>query len=72
MWVYILKSKDEAFLKFNEWKTLVEIQTGKRIKRLRTDNGLEYFSEEFNKMSSQNGIARHKTVRNTPQLNGLN
>ena len=34
VWVYILKSKDEAFLKFKEWKTLVENQTGKRIKRL--------------------------------------
>ena len=44
VWVYILKSKDEAFVRFKEWKTLTERQTGKKVKRIRTNNGLEYFS----------------------------
>ncbi|RVW68241.1 Retrovirus-related Pol polyprotein from transposon TNT 1-94 [Vitis vinifera] len=43
VWVYILKSKDEAFLKSKEWKTLVENQTGKTTKRIRTDNGWSSF-----------------------------
>ena len=41
VWVYFLKTKDEAFGKFLEWKSLIEKQTGRKIKRLRTDNGLE-------------------------------
>ena len=66
VWVYILKSKDEAFVRFKEWKTLIERQTRKKVKRIRTDNGLEYFSEQFNKLCVDEGIARHKTVRGTP------
>ena len=40
-WIYFLKTKDEAFQKFVSWKTLIENQTEKKVKRLRTDNGLE-------------------------------
>ncbi|KAL1223475.1 Retrovirus-related Pol polyprotein from transposon TNT 1-94 [Cardamine amara subsp. amara] len=47
-WVIMLKHKSEAFKNFREWKTLVENQTGKKIKRLRTDNYLEFCSSEFN------------------------
>ena len=64
--MYILKSKDEAFERFKEWKTLTEKQTGKRVKRLRTDNGLEYFSEQFNKFYTEEDNARHKTIKGTP------
>ena len=42
VWLYFLKSKDEAFDKFVEWKTLVENQISRKIKRLRFDNGLEF------------------------------
>nr|GEW52576.1 copia LTR rider [Tanacetum cinerariifolium] len=38
----IRRFKHEAFSKFKEWKQLVENQTGKTIKKLRTDNGLEF------------------------------
>ena len=41
------------------------------MKLLKTDNGLEYLSEEFNEFCKDNGIRRHKTVRLTPQQNGL-
>ena len=45
VWVRILKSMDEAFERFKEWKTLTQKQTGKMVTRLRIDNGLEYFSK---------------------------
>ena len=41
-WVYVLKHKDKVFSKFKECKTLVENQTGNKVKKLRTDNGLEF------------------------------
>ena len=50
-WVYLIKHKNEAYETFRNWKSLVENQTGKKIKKLRTDNGLEYCSEVFNEMS---------------------
>lgn len=37
VWVIVLNSKNDAFGKFKEWKTLVENQTGNKVKTLRTD-----------------------------------
>ncbi|GKV46880.1 hypothetical protein SLEP1_g53841 [Rubroshorea leprosula] len=48
VWVYKLKSKSDVFLTFKQWKTLIEKQSGKQIKCLRTENGLEYCSERMN------------------------
>ena len=66
-----MKHKNQAFKCFKQWKLLVENQTGRHVKLLRTNNGLEYLSEEFNEFCKDNGIRRHKTVRLTPQQNGL-
>ncbi|KAH9704361.1 Integrase catalytic domain-containing protein [Citrus sinensis] len=71
LWVYILKYKSEALDKFKEWTALMENQRRKKVKRLKTDNGLEYCSNEFDEFCKRLGIARHKTVRHTPQQNGL-
>ena len=46
-WIYFLRTKDEVFALFKEFKALVENQTGKKIKVLRSDNGGEFTSNEF-------------------------
>ena len=46
-WIYFLKTKGEVFARFKEFKALVENQTGKKIKVLRSDNGGEFTSNEF-------------------------
>ena len=46
---------------------MVEKQTKKFVKKLRTDNGLEFFSNDFNLFCNFEGIQRHLTVRHTPQ-----
>jgi hypothetical protein len=38
-WIYFLRKKSEVFDRFKEFKALVENQTEKQIKVLRTDNG---------------------------------
>jgi hypothetical protein len=43
-WIYFLKAKSEVFKRFQEFRALVENQSGKRIKDLRSDNGAEYSS----------------------------
>ncbi|KAG8488507.1 hypothetical protein CXB51_016436 [Gossypium anomalum] len=43
----------------------------KQIKYLRTDNGLEFCSDKFNRLCKSEGIVRHLTVRHTPQQNGV-
>ena len=49
LWVYLLKSKDEAFAAFKRYHAFVTTQTGRKLKCLRTDNGGELTSGEFNK-----------------------
>jgi len=41
-WVYFLKNKSETFVKFQEFKSMVENASGKSIKTLRSDNGGEF------------------------------
>jgi hypothetical protein len=46
-WVTFLKNKSEAFEKFKAFKALVENETDLKIKCLRSDNGGEFTSNEF-------------------------
>ena len=62
VWVYFLKSKDEVFGRFKEWKTMVEKRTGKQVKTLRTDNGLEFCNAQFDNFCKKEGIVRHHTI----------
>ncbi|KAH9754237.1 hypothetical protein KPL71_015385 [Citrus sinensis] len=71
VWVYPIRSKDQAFDRFKAWKTLIETQTNRKVRRVRTDNGLEFCNKQFDVLCEKSGIQRHKTVRHTPQQNGL-
>nr|GEY20607.1 retrotransposon protein, putative, Ty1-copia subclass [Tanacetum cinerariifolium] len=67
VWVYILSFKHKAFGKFKEWKQLTENQTGRTVKKLRTDNGLEFYNRKFEQLCIESGIARHLTVSGLPK-----
>jgi IS30 family transposase len=69
--VYFLKKKSDVFVTFKQWKTLIENQTGKKLKRLRTDNGMEFCGGKFNKFYKDEGITSHRTASHTPQQNGV-
>ncbi|KAE8684117.1 hypothetical protein F3Y22_tig00111151pilonHSYRG00072 [Hibiscus syriacus] len=71
VWVYPMKTKDEVLGFFLKWKKMMETQTGRKIKRFRTDNGGEYKNDPFLKVCEEEGIVRHFTVRGTPQQNGV-
>jgi transposase InsO family protein len=70
-WIYFLKTKDEVFSRFQEFKALVENQTRKKIKVLRSDNGGEYTSKEFEGFCKEAGIKRELIVSYNPQHNGV-
>uniref|UniRef100_A0A2N9FNK6 Integrase catalytic domain-containing protein n=1 Tax=Fagus sylvatica TaxID=28930 RepID=A0A2N9FNK6_FAGSY len=71
VWVYVLKTKDQVFQLFKKFHAMVERQKGKSLKCLRTDNGGEYTSNEFENYCSEYGIRHEKTVPDTPQHNGV-
>eukprot|EP00253_Pinus_taeda_P036299 PITA_36299 len=70
-WIYFLKKKDEVFSRFQHFKALIENQTEKKIKILRTDNGTEYESNEFHDFCKEAGIKRETTTPYTPKQNGV-
>ena len=60
-----MRKKDETFSKFVEFKALVEKETSKKVKALRSDDGDDYVSNEFLKKLCKR---RHSTgVDSTPQ-----
>ena len=70
-WIYFLKKKDEVFERFKEFKALVENLSKKKIKILRSDNGGEFTSSEFNEYCKKDGIKRELTIPYNPQQNGV-
>lgn len=69
--VYFLKTKDEVFKYFKNFQSMVEKQKDRKIKILRTDNGGEFCSQEFENYLKDQGIVHQKTNPYTPQQNGL-
>ena len=60
-----MRHKDEVLDVFMKWKKLIETQTSRKIKRLRSDNGGEYKSDPFLKVCQDEGIAHHFTIKCT-------
>ena len=59
------------FGKFKEFKALIENQSEKRIKTLRSDNGGEYTSKEDEALCKEARIKRELTTPYNPQQNGV-
>ncbi|KAL0331212.1 UNVERIFIED_CONTAM: Retrovirus-related Pol polyprotein from transposon TNT 1-94 [Sesamum angustifolium] len=54
-WVYFMREKSEVFKVFKKFKNLVEKQSGRSIKVLRSDRGKEYNNSEFDKFCEEEG-----------------
>jgi transposase InsO family protein len=65
-----LKSKDEALHYFKIYKTEVENQLERKIKRVRSDRGGKYFSNIFTSFCEEHGIIHERTPPYSPQSNG--
>ena len=70
-WIFFMQNKSETYSKFCEFKTLVEKESGKQVKSLRSDNGGEYISGEFKDFCSTEGIQREHIAPHNPQQNGV-
>lgn len=70
-WIYFLRFKSEVagiFWRFKQW---IENQSGCTIQILRSDNGKEYTSDQFNQFCEEAGIEHQLTAPYTPQQNGV-
>jgi hypothetical protein len=71
IWINFLKIKDEVFGRFQDFRSLVENQTGRKIQVLRSDNGGEYTSKEFEDYCTTTWIKKELIVPYNPQQNGV-
>ncbi|XP_050909407.1 uncharacterized protein LOC127123207 [Lathyrus oleraceus] len=56
LWIYVIKQKDEVFEIFKRFKKLVENQSEKKTKVLRSDEGGEYTSKTFEALCAEHGV----------------
>jgi transposase InsO family protein len=70
-YVYLLKSKDEALHYFKAYKAKVKNQLERKNKRVRSDRGGEYFSDDFSVFYVEHGIIHERTPPYSPQSNGV-
>lgn len=68
--VYFLKTKDQALEKFKQFLAQAEADTGKNVSILRTDNGTEYLSNQFQQYLRDQLIHHELTAPFTPEQNG--
>lgn len=69
--VYFVKTKDEAYDQFIEYINKYENKLGKRIKKVRSDNGTEFVNRRFQDFFRGKGIEHQRTVPYNPQSNGI-
>ena len=70
-WVTFLKEKSETFKKFKIFKAMVKNETNQKIKCLRSNNGGDFTSNEFNDFCEIHGIKRQFLATKNPQYNGV-
>jgi len=69
IWSYLLKENGVVFTIFKEFKTLVEKQSGRSLKVLRTNGGGEYTSNEFERFYNGHEVVHEVVAPYTPQHN---
>ncbi len=65
---YPLKTKDQIFDRFLEWKALVKKSSGKKLKIFCSDNGGKYTSKKLEAYLKSEGVRHECTVPKTPVL----
>ena len=66
-----LREKSEVLQNFKELLARLELQTGQKLKVIRTDGGGEYTGKQFESYLKERGTHHEITTLNTPQQNGM-
>jgi transposase InsO family protein len=80
-YVFLIKEKVQALYRFKSFKVGVELQLNKRIKKVKSDRGDEYYGRydglgeqcpvPFAKFLEENGIVLHYIMPGSPIMNGV-
>ncbi|KAM1692791.1 hypothetical protein PS2_031824 [Malus domestica] len=70
-WLYLLKLKSDLFDAFKDFHNLITNQFSSKLYMLRSDNGIEYTSNNMSNYLSNHGILHQTSCVGTPQQNGV-
>ena len=65
-WIYCIQNKYDVFDTLKKWKSLAENETRRKLKCLRSDNGVEYWNKEFDIYYLEHGSHRDNKFPVTP------
>jgi hypothetical protein len=71
MWLTLLTTKDQAATAIKRFKAGAEVETGRKLRLLRTDRGGEFTVATFAEYCADEGIGRQLTAPYSPQQNGV-
>ena len=71
MWVTLLAAKSDTLAAVMKFQAKVEVETGRRLCVLRTNNGGEFTSVAFEEYCAKHGIEWQHTASYMPQHNGV-
>eukprot|EP00795_Rhopilema_esculentum_P007998 gene7998-biopygen1703 len=69
--VYFIRKKSEVLKRFKEFEASATNEAACKIGTLRTDNGGEYVSNDFENLLKRKGIKHETSVPHSPQQNGV-
>ena len=70
-YIYLMRSKSEAFEKFKEYRAETKKRLNKCLKTLRSDHGGKYLLGVFRDYLSEQGITSQLSAPGVPQQNGV-
>jgi transposase InsO family protein len=68
-WIYLTKKRSEVYQVFKSWRNQAQLESGQKLKAIRSDNALEFIklSQELEK----DGVRIELTMPYTPSQNGV-
>ena len=70
-WVFLMKLKSDVFATLKCFLTLVHNQFNKSVKKIRSDNGTEFFNKDCRTLFESMRIIHESSCPHTPQQNGV-
>ncbi|WVY93382.1 hypothetical protein V8G54_032470 [Vigna mungo] len=70
-WLFLMKNRSELFSIFQSFFNEIKTQFGVSIRTLRSDNGREYLSQQFQHFMASHCILHQTSCAYTPQQNGV-
>jgi hypothetical protein len=68
-WIYLTKDRREVYQVFESWRNQAQLESGQRLKAIRSDNTSEFI--KLSKELEKDGVRIKLTVPHTPSQNGV-